>query len=196
MLGISESSVKRHVEGRLLHPITDEKGWHLFPADKIEEIRESFEVTRVRRTTSSTPGSAQARHEVAPEIFVSVLEHLDAGKHVVEIAKLMKLLPSQLDPIHRWWVEKRGGYVVTAEMAEEIHGHLSMFAKNMSEGRALKSNPSSVIEMIDRLTHKVQILESETLEKGKCTACRVKKASYCPRCAQNRLRGGDDGEQK
>lgn len=191
MLGISESSVKRHVENQLVTPVKDERGRHLYPIDKVEEIRESIEITRVRRMASSPTGTAPAGSAVAPEIFVTVLEHLDAGKHIVDIAKLMGLLPAQLDPIHRWWVDKRQGYLVTADMAEEIHGLLGVYAKNMSESRALKSSPRSVIELLDLLTNKMRILESDAPDKGKCSGCRAAKATLCRACAQKRFKAKD-----
>ncbi len=141
----------------------------------------------MRRGPADNGDAAPTRREVDPEIFVMVLEHLDAGKHIVDVAKLMKLLPAQLDPIYRWWAEKRGGYLVTSEMAEEIHGHLFLFAKNINEGRGLKNSPTVLIQMLDRLANRMQLLESEAHEKGKCTACRTTMATFCPTCAKKRF---------
>lgn len=194
MLGVSPSTFIRHLEGRVVEPIVDGRGWHRFSIDDIETVRQSIEVTRFRR--GPLQGATRQHDAAEPAVdratYVTVLELLDTGVPPVEIAKKLKLFSHELDPISKWWTQNQGGYFVSAQIADDLWTNLGPHARRPALANRPK-DATKLRDLVSEVTAKYQILESDLDTKQACKSCRRDAAMYCPKCAQKKF-GDADGD--
>lgn len=189
ILGVSPSTVIRHVEGQLIQPIVDDRGHHRFALDDIESIRHSVEITRFRRSGASSPATVPQSPQIGPvdrDTYVAILELLDVGTEPIDIAKKLRLFPSEIDPVVRWWTERKGAYFVSREQADEIWSSLGAFTDKPNY--ALKPKDGAGLERVAREAGlRCNDLRDELAQKSTCTSCKAERAMYCPGCAKKRF---------
>ncbi len=189
LLGISPSTFIRHVEGHLIKPIVDDRGWHRFSLDDIETVRQSVEITRFRRAPATAVFNRQADdHDTGPDrdTHVAILELLDAGQSPVEIAKKLRLLPRELDPVVRWWAQTKGGYFLTADQADEVFFVLREWGKARGPSTKPKEG-AALVQLAIEVGEKCNAMDDDRRTKKRCKGCREEEAMYCPICARKKF---------
>jgi hypothetical protein len=156
MLGVSKSTLRR-MEGDALTPVVGPRNVHLFQE---EEIR-SVIVTR-RAHLEAGPAAG----DVAAEAFAL----FDAGVHVVDAVKQLRVSPELVERLHSTWARLRGLLVVSAEGRSEI----TSLVRGWDDG-SLKTEA-------DVLAFLRKWMLDESFRH--CSECRTEMAGFCRPCAK------------
>lgn len=185
-LGVSTSTFIRHVEGKVLPAIANEKGWRLFRREEVLRIRSTVALPRVRRTKRD---EAQPATTVDREVAVQVLEMLDAGKSIVEVARTLRLLPEELENLFQWWRTHHGALWLSgldlAAIQEQLQSTGAKVAtkawKPLREAqRSPASTPKQIVDIVRDLC---LFVETQALG-ARCAVCDRDQAQICGPCVR------------
>lgn len=156
MLGVSKSTLRR-MEGTSLRPVVGPKNVHLFQEEEVRAIV----VTR-RSRLESEPGSG----DVAAEAF----SLFDAGVHVVDVVKQLRVAPDVVERLHATWARLRDMMVLSVDGRSEINKLLLGW-----DDHSLKTEADVVAFLKKWMT-------DESFRR--CSDCRTEMASFCRTCAK------------
>lgn len=156
MLGVSKSTLRR-MEGTSLTPVVGPKNVHLFQE---EEVRAIVVTRRARLDTQ------QATGDVAAEAFAL----FDAGVHVVDAIKQLRVSPETIERLHATWARLRGMLLLSAEGRSEINTVMLGW-----DNHSLKTE-ADVIAFLKKWMHE------ECFRR--CSDCKSEMAMFCRVCAK------------
>jgi hypothetical protein len=158
MLGVSKSTLRR-MEGTSLTPVVGPKNVHLFQE---EEVRSVVVTRRARFDSSSQP----ANGDIAADAFAL----FDAGVHVVDAVKQLRVAPDILEKLYETWARLRGLLVLSSATRSEINALLL----GWDDGS------------LQRGTDVVAFLKKWMVDESfrRCSGCRTEMAAFCRACAQ------------
>lgn len=171
-LGMSVSTFRRKVEGKVLQPVTDGRGWHLFHVDQIEQVRETVLTQRrvIGEQEQATPALDRATHG-------RVLELLDAGKNVVDVARELELYVEEVEPIFEKWLKYRRSVFLNNMQIDAIWDHAEKYAGfvRMRE----RDDPEELVAAVQKIAEAAETAEAP----HRCKRCRKHKAAVCLNCS-------------
>jgi hypothetical protein len=156
MLGVSKSTLRR-MEGTSLTPVVGPKNVHLFQEEEVRAIV----VTR-----HSHLYTQPATGDIAAEAF----SLFDAGIHVVDSVKQLRVPPEVVERLHATWVRLRSQMILSVEARSEITKLLVGW-----DDRSLRTE-ADVVAALQKLIHDESIRH--------CSECRREMAAFCRVCAK------------
>lgn len=156
MLGVSKSTLRR-MEGETLTPVVGPRNVHLFQEEEVRAVI----VTR-RAYLESGPAAG----DIAAEAFAL----FDAGVHVVDAVKQLRVGPEVVERLHATWARLRGLLVLSAEGRAAINSTV----RGWDDG-SLKTEG-------DVLAFLKKWMIDESFRH--CSECRTEMASFCRVCAK------------
>lgn len=183
MLGMSTSSFIRHIEGKHIQPIRDGRGWHYFAFEHVAHVRDTV-VARARRTQGEQPAADAPVPIVPRDIYVRVLQGLDDGRSVVDLAKDLALFVTEIEPIFEDWLKYRHAFFLNANHLKAIWGAFELHDTYLKRDAA--NSPDALVRACQSLSKSV-----DTSEVARsCKWCRdgeLREAKYCGRCAETKF---------
>lgn len=156
MLGVSKSTLRR-MEGDALTPVVGPRNVHLFQE---EEIRAVIVTRRAHLEDGPAAG------DIAAEAFAL----FDAGVHVVDAVKQLRVGPELAERLHSTWARLRGLLVVSAEGRSGI----TSLVRGWDDG-SLKTEA-------DVLAFLRKWMLDDSFRH--CSECRTEMAGFCRSCAK------------
>jgi len=156
MLGVSKITLRR-MEGDALTPVVGPRNVHLFQEEEVRAIV----VTR-RAHLEAGPAAG----DIAAEAFTL----FDAGVHVVDAVKQLRVAPDLVERLHATWARLRGLLVVSAEGRAAINSTVSGW-----DDGSLKTEA-------DVLGFLKKWMLGESFRH--CSDCRTEMAAFCRVCAK------------
>jgi hypothetical protein len=156
MLGVSKSTLRR-MEGTSLTPVVGPRNVHLFQE---EEVRAIVVTRRAHLDTQPAAG------DIAAESFAL----FDAGVHVVDAVKQLRVAPDIIERLHATWVRLRSQMILSVEARSEITKLLVGW-----DDRSLRTE-ADVLASLRKLTRDESIRH--------CSECRREMAAFCRVCAK------------
>lgn len=156
MLGVSKSTLRR-MEGEALTPVVGPRNVHLFQEEEVRAIV----VTR-RAHLESGPAAG----DIAAEAFAL----FDAGIHVVDAVKQLRVGPELVERLHATWARLRGLLVLSVEGRAAINSTV----RGWDDG-SLKTEA-------DLLAFLKKWMLDESFRH--CSECRTEMAAFCRVCAK------------
>jgi hypothetical protein len=157
MLGVSKSTLRR-MEGDALTPVVGPRNVHLFQEEEIRAVI----VTR-RAHLDGGPAAG----DVAAEAFIL----FDAGVHVVDAVKQLRVGPELIERLHSTWARLRGLLVLSSEGRSEINHVLLGW-----DDRSLRTE-ADVVAFIRKW------MVDESIRR--CSQCSKDLAAFCRDCAKS-----------
>jgi hypothetical protein len=108
-IGVSKTTFRRNIEGKLLTPEVGPDGVHWFREEQVREL-----VIQQRATKAAAPDAYNG------EMAAAVFALLDEAIHPVDIVKRLHLDPRAVEALHRQWASMRDTFVVTGDIARQI----------------------------------------------------------------------------
>lgn len=116
-LGISLAEVKRRERVGLIHPATmNEKGWHLYSVDQLEEIRNCTSAASRQKRFDGRDGAPYSGEEAA-RVFAA----LDRGAPLKECVTEFTLHPRIVEAIAEAWARLGGALFVSGRVMREVN---------------------------------------------------------------------------
>jgi hypothetical protein len=156
MLGVSKSTLRR-MEGDALTPVVGPRNVHLFQEEEVRAVV----VTR-RSHLEAQPAAG----DVAAEAFAL----FDAGVHVVDAVKQLRVGPELIERLYATWARLRGLMVLSVEARSEINTLLLGW-----DDHSLRTDADVVASL-----RKWMLEESVR----RCSDCRSEMATFCRVCAK------------
>jgi hypothetical protein len=156
MLGVSKSTLRR-MEGDALTPVVGPRNVHLFQE---EEIRAVVVTRRAHLEVGPAAG------DVAAEAFAL----FDAGVHVVDAVKQLRVPPDVVERLHATWARLRNLMILSVEARSEINTLLLGW-----DDRSLRTE-AEVVGFLKKWMHEDSF--------RRCSECRAEMASFCRVCAK------------
>lgn len=177
VVGTSVSTWRRHIEGRLINGIKNGNKNLFVEAD----------VVRVRGQVT-----AHLRHEsaadepsVTRESYSEILDALDSGKNVVDIARNLGLFIGEVEPVQREWLRHRRSIYLDNDQIDKVW---KVIEHHYGPERQPKhESADGFLKFLERLAQEASLQESTRA----CTSCPqdvIRKAVYCATCADDRSR--------
>jgi len=177
VVGTSVSTWRRHIEGRLIQSIKNGNK-NLFVETDVIHVRDQV-TTHLRR------GEAPSLSPLARDVYAKVLDALDAGKNVVDVARDLDLFIEEVEPVHQRWLLHRRAVYLDNSMLEKMWRAIET---HFGPGRQLKHDSG---EGLIAFIHKMALAASAAEDERKCIACPsgvVRRAMYCATCADEKFR--------
>ncbi len=156
MLGVSKSTLRR-MEGDALTPVVGPRNVHLFQEEEVRAVI----VTR-RSHLEAQPAAG----DVAAETFAL----FDAGVHVVDAVKQLRVGPELVERLYATWARLRGLLVLSVGGRAEINSLVRGW-----DDQSLKTEA-------DVLTFLKKWMLDESFRH--CSECRTEMAAFCRSCAK------------
>jgi len=156
MLGVSKSTLRR-MEGEALTPVVGPRNVHLFQE---EEVRAIVVTRRAHLESGPTAG------DIAAEAFAL----FDAGVHVVDAIKQLRVAPELVERLHATWARLRGLLVLSVDGRAAI----TSTVRGWDDG--------SMKTEADVLAFLKKWMLDESFRH--CSECRTEMASFCRVCAK------------
>lgn len=156
MLGVSKSTLRR-MEGTSLTPVVGPKNVHLFQE---EEVRAIVVTRRAHLDTQPATG------DIAAQAFGL----FDAGVHVVDAVKQLRVAPDVVERLHATWARLRSLMVLSVEARSEINTLLLGW-----DDHSLRTE-ADVVAFLKKWMH------DESFRR--CSDCRAEMAAFCRGCAK------------
>jgi len=167
-LGISLAEVKRRERVGLITPATvNEKGWHLYSVDQLEEVRNcTTSANRLKRLADRD--SAAYSGEEAAHVFAALDEHAS----LKDCVKKFALHPAVVEAIAGAWARLDNGLFVSGAVMQEVN-------LQPLEGTFPITTDGELLEVM------------KSAAKDLCTRCERKPRALCTRCAAETRRSAD-----
>lgn len=162
LLGVSKSTLRR-MEGTTLTPVVGPKNVHLFQEEELRAIV----VTRRAHV-----GMAANAGDVAADAFAL----FDAGVHVVEVVKQLRVASDLIEALYERWARLRSLLILSPEVRSEIATVLMGW-----DDKSLKT-AADVVTFLKRW------MIDESCRT--CSECRTVMAAFCRSCARRWGRKG------
>ncbi|MES1185096.1 MAG: hypothetical protein ABUL60_14885 [Myxococcales bacterium] len=156
LLGVSKSTLRR-MEGTALTPVVGPRNVHLFQE---EEVRAVVVTRRAHLDTQASSGG------IAADAFTL----FDAGLHVVDAVKQLRVSPDVIEGLYERWARLRSMLILSAETRSEIATVLMGW-----DDKSLQTAP-------DVLAFLKRWMIDESCRS--CSECRTEMAAFCRTCAK------------
>ena len=156
LLGVSKSTLRR-MEGTALTPVVGPKNVHLFQE---EEVRAVVVTRRAHLDTQASSG------DIAADAFTL----FDAGLHVVDAVKQLRVSPDVIEGLYERWARLRSMLILSPEARSEIATVLMGW------------DDKSIKTAADVVTFLKRWMIDESCRP--CSECRTEMAAFCRTCAR------------
>lgn len=182
-VGVSVSTFIRKFEPHL-QPVVDGRGWKMFVLEQVQQISRTV-VTRIRSASIVADDADGDADALDRETYGKVLELLDAGKDVIEIARSLSLYIDEVEGVFEKWAHYRRGVFLSKE-------HVDKLGSLVGSATYVRSDLATADKLVD-VVKNLCFAASQNLIDHSCAFCRnhsaqtYRKATYCPYCAQERF---------
>jgi hypothetical protein len=182
--GVSTSTWIRRIEGTLIEPVMNDQNHHLFVEQEVERI--SVQVKAMREGQES---DRSAMPPLERAVYLRVLELFDEKKGVLDVVRELALFPEEVEPIYAQWVKYRCGLFLEGQQLCNLRSYLSIRNGDRDRSGQYAHSAEEFVRLIWDLVETSDLADAQF----RCKHCRpdvIRRAEYCPTCAEDRARRG------